>query len=113
MRMRYWRHSVKSRAEISKLLIFVLAVSSVAIVIACQTAQLAPYTKFENDTQVPRISLDEAKKDYDAGNAIFVDSRAEIAFLQEHVKGAINITSLTDDKLASLPRGKKIIVYCS
>ena len=104
---------MKSRAEISKLLIFVLAISSVAIVIACQTAQLAPYTKFESDKEVPRISLDEAKKDYDTGNAIFVDSRAEIAFLQEHIKGAINISSLTDDKLASLPRGKKIIVYCS
>ena len=104
---------MKSRAQISKLLIFVLAIASVAFALACQTAQLAEYHKFDNDGEVPRISLEDAKKEYDAGTAIFVDSRAEMAFDQEHITGAINISNFGDDKVNTLPKNKKIIVYCS
>ena len=111
--MKFWRHSVKSRANISKLLIFLLAISSVAFVIACQTAQLAEYHKFNDDGEVPRISLEDAKKEFDAGTAIFVDSRAEMAYDQEHITGAINISNFGDDKVNTLPKNKKIIVYCS
>lgn len=40
----------------------------------------------------PRISLEDAKKDFDAGNAVFVDTRGEAAYKNEHIKGAINIS---------------------
>lgn len=62
----------------------------------------------------PRISLADAKKEFDAGTAVFIDTRAEDQYKQKHVKGAINIT-LQDDasKYNSIPKGKKIIVYCS
>src|SRR5690349_6864518 len=99
MQMKYWRHSVKSRAELSKLLVFVLALSSVAFIIACQRAQLAEYHKFENDSEVPRISLEDAMKDYDAGTAVFVDSRAEVAYDQEHITGAIDISNYAYGKI--------------
>ena len=62
----------------------------------------------------PRISLADAKKEFDAGTAIFVDTRSSDTYKQEHVKGAINITFETlNAKLDSLPKGKKIIAYCS
>ncbi len=61
-----------------------------------------------------RISLADAKAAFDAGTALFVDSRAEAAYKVEHIKGAINImTGQLDAKLKNLPKDKKIIVYCS
>ena len=83
-------------------------------VIACQKVQLAEYKKFANDGEVPRIELADAKKDYDAGNTVLVDSRPEFAYKHEHIAGAINITLGADDEaFAALPKNKKIIVYCS
>ena len=62
----------------------------------------------------PRISLADAKKEYDAGNAIIVDVRDVNAYKQEHIKGALNIpianVAANEDKLT---KNKKIIVYCS
>jgi rhodanese-related sulfurtransferase len=41
--------------------------------------------------EAPRITLADAKKDFDAGNAVFIDTRAETSYKPEHIKGAINI----------------------
>ena len=62
----------------------------------------------------PRISLADAKKDFDAGKAIFIDTRSAEAYKLERVKGAINV-SLNDfeAKYKSIPKDRKIIVYCS
>ncbi len=60
--------------------------------------------------EAPRISLEDAKKDFDAGNAIFVDTRAEAAYKNEHIKGSINLSSENfEAKYKELPTGKKII----
>lgn len=62
----------------------------------------------------PRISLADAKKDFDAGTALFIDTRGDATFKQEHVKGAINIMpEQVESKYKEIPTGKKIIVYCS
>lgn len=62
----------------------------------------------------PRISLADAKKDFDAGTAIFVDTRAETAFKGEHIKGAINVPAeAAETRYKEIPTGKKIIAYCS
>lgn len=62
----------------------------------------------------PRITLAEAKKDFDAGNAVFVDTRSELQFRQERVKDAINIPAeAMQTKYKDIPTGKKIIAYCS
>ena len=64
--------------------------------------------------EAPRISLDDAKKDFDAGNVIFVDTRAEAAYKDEHIKGAINIPAdAFETRYAEVPKDKKIIAYCS
>jgi predicted sulfurtransferase len=61
-----------------------------------------------------RISLADAKTGFDAGTALFVDTRAEGAYNQEHIKGAINVSmDKLEAKLKELPKDKKIIAYCS
>lgn len=64
--------------------------------------------------EASRITLEEAKKDFDAGNAVFVDTRAESAFRVEHIKGAINIPAEAfATRYSEVPKDKKIIAYCS
>lgn len=62
----------------------------------------------------PRISLAEAKKEYDAGSAVFIDTHSADQYAKQHIPGAINITvsdlAAKEDKI---PKGKKIIAYCS
>lgn len=85
------------------------------VMVGCQTAQLAPYTKYTSDAEVPRISLEDAKKDYDAGTAVIIDSRGEPQYKQEHIAGSIGIADLgpVEENYPNIPKGKKIIVYCS
>jgi hypothetical protein len=94
--------------------LFLAAALLLAFAAACQQAKLAEYRAYSNDGDVPRISVEDAKKDYDAGIAVIVDSRPESAFAQEHVAGAINIQNGgSEADFEKLPKGKKIIVYCS
>src|SRR4051794_16290034 len=71
------------------------------------------YKKFNDESEVPRISVEEAKKAYDDRSVLIVDARGAEIYKQEHIKGAINIPLGSDDKFDSLPKGKKVIVYCS
>ena len=64
--------------------------------------------------EAPRITLADAKKDFDAGNVVFVDTRAEATYKQEHIKGAINMPmEAVETRYKEIPTGKKIIAYCS
>ena len=92
-----------------------LAISSLGFQADCGNSQVAPYAKFNSDADVPRITIEDAKKDFDAGTAVIVDSRGEAVYKQEHIAGALNIPfgSADNPKFADIPKGKKIIVYCS
>lgn len=104
-----------------------IAVIGISIFTACEkaattaantaqtnTAATPPPSSQDPAANAPRISLADAKKDFDAGNAIFVDTRAEVTFKQEHIKGAINISAETfEARYKEIPTGKKIIAYCS
>jgi 3-mercaptopyruvate sulfurtransferase SseA len=62
----------------------------------------------------PRINLEDAKKAFDAGDALFIDTRGDAQYKSEHIKGAINITmSDVEARLKEIPTNKKIIAYCS
>ncbi len=62
----------------------------------------------------PRISLEDAKKDFDKENVLFIDTRAEAAYKVEHIKGSINIPlNSVEARYKELPKDKKIIAYCS
>lgn len=95
----------------SKSLIFAIVVF--AFFAACKPAEIA-YVKYNTEEDVPRISAADAKKEVDAGNAVLVDSRDAGAFNFERLPGAINIAfGSTADKFSQLPKGKKIITYCT
>jgi 3-mercaptopyruvate sulfurtransferase SseA len=110
-----------------------VAAFAVAGFTACQnastTTQTTSTTKTETDKpkntapktdehghtdDAPRISLADAKKEFDAGNAVFVDTRAAVSYKQEHIKGALNIPmEAVEMRYKEIPTGKKIIAYCS
>ena len=55
-----------------------------------------------------------AKKAFDVGDTIFVDSRSQSAYMKEHIKGAVNIPiGDLESRYKELPQHKNIIVYCS
>ena len=63
---------------------------------------------------VSRISLEEAKALHDAGSAVFIDTHSPSVFAEEHIAGAINIpVSEGVPDINKIPKGKKIIAYCS
>lgn len=115
-----------------------IAVIGISIFTACQTTAPTIETAKTNSTEtaktnsaetpktnsapkaedplanVPRISLADAKKAFDAGNVVFVDTRAEVQFRQERIKGSINIPAEAfETRYAEVPKGKQIITYCS
>ena len=62
----------------------------------------------------PRISLEDAKRDFDLGTAVFIDTHAPDQYAQRHVKGAINVpANQIEAHVNKIPKGKKIIAYCS
>lgn len=64
--------------------------------------------------EAPRISLADAKKDYDAKSAVFIDTHAKAQYDSEHITGAINIpANELNTYFDKIPKGKKLIVYCS
>lgn len=67
-----------------------------------------------HEDSAERISIEEAKKEFDAGNAVFLDTRDPRAFAVEHIAGAINIPETeVDQRFNTIPKGKKLIAYCS
>lgn len=96
-------------------LFVIAAVVSLGLIFACQPAEpVIEYVKYEGEAKVPRISAEEAKKEFDAGRAVFVDSRGEGAWKAERLPGALEIAyGSGTEKFSTLPKGKKIIVYCS
>lgn len=108
MPTRYWRLSVKSRT------LFILTLLCVAFSTACQTAATAPFKKYADGNDVPKISVADAKKEVDAGTGVIVDSRSEVVYKMEHITGSINIPQGSPkEKYASVPKDKKVIIYCA
>ncbi len=63
---------------------------------------------------VERISLADAKKDFDAGTAVFIDTHSKATYDREHVKGSVNVpVDAIEANLGKIPKGKKLIAYCS
>jgi 3-mercaptopyruvate sulfurtransferase SseA len=100
-------------------------ISTIAFLSACQksstttlsTRSTPPANAAQNTpdpaADVPRITAADAKKDFDAETAVFVDTRSEYAFNIEHVKGAISVPlEKFEERYKDIPTGKKIIAYC-
>jgi len=118
-----------------RFILSVMLLSALAILVACQssaaptsvepiatnTLQTAKTTApssdghdHKADEEAPRITLADAKKAFDEGNVVFVDTRSADAFQLERVKGAINVpANEIETRYKDVPKGKTIIAYCS
>ena len=88
-------------------------VFSMLFMLLASVAAFSQTRQYKDTTEVPRISLEDAKKAYDDKSALFIDARAVEAYRTEHVKGAISFPLGSTNDYSSVPRGKTIIVYCS
>src|SRR4051794_11548755 len=82
---RCWRRLVKSK------LAAITAASVLLITLACQKSAPLGFVKYKSEGDVPRVSVQDAKAEMDAGTAIMVDARPESSYQSEHVAGSINI----------------------
>jgi len=66
--------------------------------------------------EAPRISVHEAKKVFDRGSGVFVDTRNPQAWAESEVKLPV-ATRVTADRvnesLDQLPKDRLLITYCS
>jgi hypothetical protein len=127
--MRYLRHSARNDPQkYMRLSLLITLTAALAVCVSCtqQTVQpeqaankpvagASPVTVITPaSVDANRITVAEAKKEFDAGTAVFVDVRAEAAYKMEHIKGALHIPlESLDANLGKLPKGKKLIIYCS
>lgn len=61
-----------------------------------------------------RITAEELHKLWEQNQVVIVDTRADSAYKQEHIKGAISVpTGTMAAKFDELPKGKLIAAYCT
>ena len=67
-----------------------------------------------SEDNAARITLADAKKAFDSGSAVFVDTRAAASYEAKHIKGALNIQAEQfQTRYTEVPKDKQIIAYCS
>jgi len=117
-----------------KNLLILAAILSLAVIAGCQSAAPVAISKNNDNSsaqtiavrtptpdpheeamaKAPRITIEDAKAAFDAKEAVFIDSRSPSAYEMEHIATAINIPfGAPEAEFAKIPKGKKIIVYCS
>lgn len=63
---------------------------------------------------VARISAEDLRERMRSGNVVVVDVRDANSFAQGHIAGAMHVPFATvEAQLASLPKGKEIVTYCT
>jgi rhodanese-related sulfurtransferase len=61
-----------------------------------------------------RISAEELYKLWEKGDVLIIDTRAEPAYKDEHIKGSISMpTGSVLGRIDELPRNKMIVAYCT
>ena len=70
----------------------------------------------QTESDVPRVTVEEAKSAFDKGGAVIVDVRSAQAYAEGHVAGAISIPlTEIENNIENLPldKNKWIITYCT
>ena len=61
-----------------------------------------------------RITAEEVHKLWEKGDVVIIDTRAEVAYKQEHIKGSISMpTGTVLQRIDELPKNKMIVAYCT
>jgi len=82
----------------------------------CATAQPAPVVGEPQipESEVPRVSLAEARAAYDARSAVFLDVRAASSYASGHIPGALSIPlDELEARMGELDPAHWIITYCT
>ncbi|HEY5902067.1 MAG TPA: rhodanese-like domain-containing protein [Anaerolineales bacterium] len=67
-----------------------------------------------SETEVPRLSLEEAKAAFDGKTAVFVDVRGAGSYAASHIPGALSIPlNELEGRLGELDPSQWIITYCT
>jgi 3-mercaptopyruvate sulfurtransferase SseA len=100
-----------------RIILVLLMMSCLAIGFACQNSTNAAVKDDEvsiGSDGANRITLAGAKKLFDSGNVLIVDTRGKGQYDGEHIKGAINVPLAdVETRLSELKTDKKIVAYCS
>lgn len=82
---------------------------------APDAAAAAPAPTQNPEDKMPRIRPEEAKKLVDEGKAVIVDVRGTEAYKISHIKGSIDypLGKFEAGDFSGLPKGKRIIAYCT
>jgi 3-mercaptopyruvate sulfurtransferase SseA len=89
------------------------------VVLLIQSQQTSPLTSSTQNPNIPypeveRISVQDAKTAYDAGTAVFVDSRSIDSYNTGHIPGALSIPEdEIETRFTELNPNDWIITYCT
>jgi hypothetical protein len=65
-------------------------------------------------SEIPRVSLEDAKAAFDSGGAVFVDVRAQASWQESHIARALSIpVNEIETRLDELSPDQWIITYCT
>ncbi len=124
------RYRKKSKAKNQQRIAIIAIVSGVVLLLIVgalalnDTPQSAPATvseipDYHNEEgipypEVPRISVTEAKAQYDAGTVLIVDVRSQGEYDTAHVRNALSLPLADlDARYQELPKDTQIITYCT
>ena len=82
---------------------------------AGQTGTYTPNPPTEDENaSVVRIGVSDLKARVDAKQVMVVDVRDDMAFTAAHIPGAVNMPMASvESQIASLPKDKPIVTYCT
>ncbi|NOT59998.1 MAG: rhodanese-like domain-containing protein [Acidobacteria bacterium] len=67
------------------------------------------------EDSMPRVRVEEAKEQVASGKGLIIDVRGTDAWKAAHIEGAIDIqlADLEKSDFKNIPKGKRIIAYCT
>lgn len=66
------------------------------------------------ESEIPRVSLEDAKAAFDTGSALFLDVRSKASYDAAHIPGALSIPLVElEERLAELDPNQWVITYCT
>lgn len=89
------------------------------IVLLIQSQQTTPTNTVNQNLNVPypeveRVSVQDAKAAFDAGKAVFVDTRGDDLYNTGHIPGALSILDVDmESRFTELNPNDWIITYCT
>lgn len=114
------KKNIKRQASILPLALIVsgLILLVAAIYFALNQSSVTPAPTSEAGSipysNVPRISVADARAAFDLGSAVFMDVRGEPYYSQSHIQGAFSVTEAElDTALAQIDPQAWIITYCT